>query len=248
MTGPRGSFVVIVLPLLKGHQVKFKSQIITQASGSIGGTTYSRNKGGMYQRARAIPTNPNSPQQAAVRSIMGNLAIIWGSVLTVAQRAVWTIYAEQVPLIDRLGSAMNVTGLNMFIRSNTPRVQAGLDYVAGGPTEFNLGSFTNPSFTATEATDVIPTTFDNTDDWANEDDAAALVYVSRPQNPSIAFFKGPYRLAGIIAGDATTPPTSPASITSPFAFNAGHRMFVRFQVSRADGRLSLPFRTFATGA
>jgi len=43
--------------------MKFKSPILSQASGSIAGITFSHNRGGMYVRARAVPTNPGSPQQ-----------------------------------------------------------------------------------------------------------------------------------------------------------------------------------------
>jgi len=229
-------------PPLRGGRsrcrVKFKSASFTAASGSIGGMTFSHNRGGMYVRARATPTNPNSPEQSEVRTLMGMLSNLWVSTLTIVQRAGWIIYGENVPIVNRLGDDIFLTGLNHYIRSNVPRLQAGLTRVDSAPASFTIGSFTNPTFVGTAATDLVATSFTVGDEWVNEDDAAMLIFLSRPQNPSIFFFKGPYRLAGSILGDATTPPTSPASITAPFLFSAGQKVFVRTAVTRADGRYS----------
>jgi hypothetical protein len=63
-------------------------------------------------------------------------------------------------------------------------------------------------------------------------------YISRPQNITKNFFRGPYRYAGKIEGDSVTPPTSPATLVSDFPYAAGQRAFLRVRVSRADGRLS----------
>ena len=46
----------------------------------------------------------------------------------------------------------------------------------------------------------------------------------------------------LISGDGTTPPTSPAAIGLPFACVAGQKLFAKAVLSRADGRLSSPFR------
>lgn len=229
--------------------MKFKSALITEASGSIGGMTASRNRGGQYFRARAIPVNPNSPQQQAIRGFVASLTSLWNGTLTPGQRDTWDQYALNVPLPDKLGEPRNVGGLAMYVRSNVPRLQGALPRVDDAPAIFNLGAFTNPSFgTFAEATDDFAVTFSAADEWANEDDSAMLVLGSRPTNPTINFFKGPYRFAGLIAGDVALPPTSPATIVNPFGFVAGQRIFVQIRVSRADGRLTLPFRGTGLGA
>jgi hypothetical protein len=229
--------------------MKFKSTIIGQASGSLAGSTFSRNRGGAYIRTRSVPTNPGSPQQVAVRAYMADLTSAWGDTLTPVQRAAWDNYAAQVPITDTLGEPRNIGGIGMYCRSNIPRLQAGLDRVDDAPTIFDLGEFTAPAFgTVSESGGTAGVTFDNTDAWANEDGAAMLVSISRPQNPSINYFKGPYRYAGMIEGDSGTPPTSPASLTLPFAVAEGQRVFGVARVSRVDGRLSLPFRFTVLGS
>ena len=107
----------------------FKSALITQASGSIGGMTASRNKGGAYFRARALPTNPNTPEQQAVRGYLGTLANLWTNVLTPANRVLWDFYAFNVPVINAVGDSIQLTGQQMYIRANVPRLQAGLPRV-----------------------------------------------------------------------------------------------------------------------
>jgi len=223
--------------------MKFKSQVYTEAAGSIGGITYSHNRGGMYTRCRAIPTNPATEFQQAVRGYVAQLTSLWQNTLTVGQRVAWDAYAELVPLPDKLGEPRNVGGLGMYVRCNVPRLQAGEPRVDDGPTDYTLGDYTPPNLgNATEAAQTADLTFTTTDDWANEDDAAMLVYLSRGLSPAINFFKGPYRYAHKIEGDGITPPTSPATITVPFAITEGQKLFARVQVTRADGRLSSPFR------
>jgi hypothetical protein len=228
--------------------MKFKSALVTEASGSIGGMTASHNKGGLYLRARAIPTNPNSPQQQVVRGFVAQLAGLWSDTLTVAQRFGWDLYASVVPLPDPIGEPRDVGGLPMYIRSNVPRLQAGLARVDDAPTIFNLGSFTNPevdNFAA--ATDEFDVSFSDTDNWVDEDGSAMLILSSPPQNQSINYYKGPYRFAGAILGDAITAPTSPATISAAFPFSVDQRVFVQIRITRADGRLILPFRLFGLG-
>lgn len=228
--------------------MKFKSQILQQASGSVGGLTYSHNAGGMYTRQRSIPTDPATPQQSTVRGLMAQLANLWVNTLTAAQRAAWDVYAANVPVLNVFGDPIFISGLNHYVRSNVPILQAAGPRVDDGPAIYDLGDYTNPSFGIDATADEVDVTFTEADDWVDEDDAYMIIWCSRPQNPSINFFKGPYRFAGVIAGDSVTPPTSPAAIALPFVAAVGQRIFVRANVARADGRLSTPFRGFGLGA
>jgi hypothetical protein len=220
----------------------FKSQVYTQVSGSVGGVTYTHGPGGLIARARSTPVNPNTTYQQEVRSWMSALATRWQDTLTAAQRAAWEVFATNMPVINRLGEQIYISGISMYVRCNLPRLQAGLDYVDDGPTTYVQPTFTINDLTFSASADTCVVTFDNTEDWANEDDAAMLVYCSRPLAPTINYFKGPYRYADLIAGDAVTPPTSPAAITLPFPCEAGQKLFARIRVVRADGRLSPSFR------
>ncbi len=219
--------------------MKFKPTIGTQLSGSMGGLTASHGKGGPYFRQRAIPTNPGTPAQGIVRQILGNLASLWTTALNQAQRDSWADYAANVPLLDVLGDPINVTALNMYQRSNVPRLQNGLPRVDSGPTVFNLGDFTAPTIASLTSPNSWSINFEATDAWVAEDDAAMLFFGSRNTSVGINFFKGPYRaFATQLLGDSLLPPASPFAGVNPFNVSVGNKGFLRVEVTRADGRLS----------
>lgn len=222
--------------------MKYTSHIISAGSGSVAGATYSHNAAGQYIRARVIPVNPNTTYQQLVRSYLGTLSNHWLNTLTAAQREAWETYALNVALTDALGSQFNASGINHYCRSNVPRLQAGLARVDDAPTLFTLGEFSPVTFTKVASDDSIAVAFDNTDDWANEDGSAMLVFESRSYNPTINYFKGPYRYNGKIEGDSVTPPSSPFANAGLFPCEEGQRVFFRVSVTRADGRLSPSFR------
>ena len=223
--------------------MKISSPIISAGSGSIAGVTAARNRGGLYLRARAVPTNPNSPFQQAVRGHMANLVNLWTVLLNATQRQAWDVYAANTPVFDTLGAPMNLTGQQMYIRSNVARKQTGVNRVDNAPTVFDLGAFTNPEFGGASAgAGTVDLIFTDTDEWANETGSSMLVYLSRGQNDSINYFKGPYRYGSRIDGDLTIPPTSPATIPLLFGPAEGNRIFLKVNVSRADGRYTQPFR------
>lgn len=227
--------------------MKFKSALVTQVSGSVGGMTGAHNQGGLYFRGRSIPVNPNTSFQQVVRNAVSQLSTRFSQTLTAAQRAAWAVYAANVPLVDRLGDSRNVTSIAQYVRSNTPILQSGGTVVDDGPTTFALPTFSDPSFTVDATADEVDVGFTDTDAWANEAGGYMLVYASRPQSASIGYFKGPYRYAGKVTG-AATPPTSPETIALPFPVAAGHQVFFKVSVVRADGRLSSPFRGVAVAA
>jgi len=204
-------------------------------SGSIGGTTYARNRYGTYIRTKATPVNPNSGFQNSIRSKFSSLCAAWG-LLTSAQRLAWETYAGNTPMTDVFGQPMWHTGRNWFIGNNTLRLQAGLSVVSDGPTTFGLPGLTLPVPAFTEG-DPISVAFTNTDDWAGEVGGALLLFATDAKPATVNFCKGPYRYAGKVAG-AGTPPTTPATIAAPFAYVEGQRVFWRAVALTADGRVS----------
>jgi hypothetical protein len=237
-------------PASRGNAMAlFKPLLVTALSGKVGGNVFSHNAGGAYVRTLAIPTNPNSPQQQAVRNAVAGLSNNWNNVLTPAQRAEWETYAENVKLTNRIGEQANVSGMAMFVRSNVARIQTGADIVLDGPGIFNLGSHTPPTLSnASEATQTVDLNFSGAlplDPWTNEVGGFMFGYVSRPQNPSINFFRGPYRVAFQIIGDPV-PPASPDTAGVPFPIIAGQRLFGRAVTCRADGRMSTSSFFFTT--
>lgn len=210
-----------------------------QRSGSAGGSVYSRNRSGAYIRARSVPVNPNTDRQVAARNIMRALSIAWNNTLTQDQRDAWEVYAQNVVWQNKLGDAINLTGLNHYTRSNSAVLAAGLTRVDDAPTTFTLAAAEAALVpTASEATQIVSCAYDDAADWVSEDGAAQLFYQGLPGNASKKFFASPYRLLGIVLSDSGTPPTSPSAIAAVFPFAEGNRIWVRSRILRADGRLS----------
>jgi len=97
---------------------------IGAASGSIGGTTFSRNRYGAYTRTRAIPVNPNTLAQQNARSRLSTYSANW-QVLTASQQLAWKSWANQNPITNTLGAQQVLSGQAAYVGINTRLAQAG---------------------------------------------------------------------------------------------------------------------------
>lgn len=231
--------------------MKFKSEHMTQVSGSIAGVTYARAKGGtLYRRSRAIPVNPNSPFQVEVRSALTQLVNIWTNTLTPAQRAAWDLYGQNVTVINKLGSAVHISGQNWFIACNTPKVQANSKFTTAigpeltAPAIFDRGDFTTPGTPTWSASTGFSMTYETTDPWTTAAGGSMFIFQGRPRNPSRAFFNGPYRMIYAIWDSGAGVPPSPITRTAAqvatdgFPLVAGQMIRTVVAVSSPDGRLT----------
>lgn len=222
--------------------MKFISSIVTAASGSIRGCTFSRNRSGAYIRGRVIPVNPASSFQNNVRGYLSNLVARWTSTLTPTQREGWDTWALNTPQTDSLGQALTITGQNAYIKSNTLRMQASEPPIDDAPTLYAGTPLTPPYIvSADESTQDLVSAHTVTDEWALAAGGFLLIYQGRPQNPSVNFYKGPYRFLTAVQG-AATPPTSPDTSTPAFPFSAGQMVPMAFRAISPDGRISPQLR------
>lgn len=218
-----------------------------QRSGKQGGIVWSHNRSGAYVRARSIPVNPNTDRQAAVRNAVRSIAIAWETVLTQVQRDAWDVYAANVNWVNPLGQTIKLTGINHFIRSNTPRVISAIARVDAAPVIFDIAAADlELAATASEATQDLTINGDAAGLWIGEANAWQFYYMGLPQNASRTFFGGPYRFLTAVPGAG--PPPFPIVIAAQFPFADGQRIWVRSRVARGDGRLSEFAQTNFLGA
>ncbi|GAH29138.1 unnamed protein product, partial [marine sediment metagenome] len=156
--------------------MKFKSALLTQASGSIGGITFSHNAGGMYTRARATPTKQEQGHQAFARTRMIAAVCAWNLVSEV-ERYYWKWYGENTDWTNSLGATIKLTGRAHFIRCFCTRNWGGniQPVPHDGPRVYGLPSFTPPGVTISETTQEAVLSFTNTDDWAIETGGAMIL-------------------------------------------------------------------------
>lgn len=219
---------------------------MTQASGSVAGLTASRGAGGSYFRARVIPVNTNSIFQQAVRAALASLASIYSSVLTQDQRDGWDMYAKNVTLTDRLGDPRNVSAIAQYTRSNTPRLQAGLDRVDDAPIQFTVGPTPDPAgVTLALNEDLVPVLELGGDVVLGNPtaDGHLLVYQGVPQNGAVNFFKGPWRYVDKVSFEAGDPTATLAVTAFAFPLASGQKAFFRFVSTLSTGQLSSDAQT-----
>ena len=89
---------------------------------------------GQISRALAIPSNPRTPSQMGVRTILGRVAARW-RVLEETQRAAWMAAAKEAKSNSRLGQNGNLSGFLLFAKINCTLAQFGQDQVDAPPAQ-----------------------------------------------------------------------------------------------------------------
>lgn len=97
-------------------KVKYGSGI-AEIRGKVGGSIYSRNKGGAYVKNFASPTNPQTALQIAVRQKLNDVSRLW-STISGSQRNNWNEVAATIAFTDSLGEAYYLSGFGLFCKCN----------------------------------------------------------------------------------------------------------------------------------
>jgi hypothetical protein len=97
--------------------MKYIGLLSSAASGKLGGIVASHNRGGTYFRHHAIPVQPRTPAQTAVRNQLQGLSSAFKA-LSPAQVSGWNALALTVTLKSKLGTTYNPTGQQLFVSCN----------------------------------------------------------------------------------------------------------------------------------
>lgn len=89
-----------------------------QASGSVGGITYSDYHGTGVVREKPIPTQPNSPRQVFVRTVLTFISRYWANTLTEGIRKAWSQFADIFIWTNIFGNQLRLSGINLFAKMN----------------------------------------------------------------------------------------------------------------------------------
>lgn len=112
--------------------MKYISPIISDARGSLGGTTFARNRAGVYTRARVAPTQPRTNSQQENRAAFATLTQSWRT-LTQEQIAGWNTLAIGVTLTDTLGKNYTPSGMQLYISCNRNLTNIGRSTISEPP-------------------------------------------------------------------------------------------------------------------
>lgn len=160
----------------------FKPVNPMQPAGGSGGLVLYKNGTQLAARSWAMPVVGKSNAQVYTRYLISELSIYWENPLTNAQRAAWGDYAFNTPLKDAYGNDRYIKGYAHFMRSNRPRLQHGLPWLADPPAAYGFGTFTPPTYNWVPSLSQLWVNFTSSDDWANQNGGALLLWLGRPQS------------------------------------------------------------------
>lgn len=196
-------------------------------SGSVGARTSSRNRSGQYVRQRAIPVQPRTPAQIAARSRLTSQSAAWRG-LTAAQRAAWNAFAQSFTVVNSLGTTINLTGAQCFVKVNSVNLLNGDATVTLPPAL--------PAFIAVTVTGIDATAGTQLLEMSGVNPAAGTKFMTfaSPQLSAGVSFNGKYAWLQT----AQTFTTGKLALTSVYtakygALIAGKQVFVKVVQSQA---------------
>jgi hypothetical protein len=215
--------------------------IVSEISGKIGATIYSRNRGGNIIRNRRTPINRRSVGQSTRRQGLGNLASAWRG-LTQTQRNSWNNATGNFPYQNTLGETKFLSGEQLYIQFNQNLLLIGSAVVATAPAPFAFAVFT----IALTATAVPALSLAFTPDPLTADNNLA-VYATPNLSPGInAPNRSAFRYLETIAPAAASPANILASYQALFGDPvATQKIFVEVRPVAATGQGGTPLRTSA---
>lgn len=193
-------------------------------SGSVAGVTSSRNRYGQYRRTRAIPVNPGTTFQGAVRDRLALNAAAWRE-LTDNQRAGWESLALEMTRTDSLGQQITLSGFQAYVSVNNLKLAAGDAAVADAPAKVTPTGLLTATITASTTAHTVAYT-------ATPLGAGKRLFIfASPQRSPGRSFEGDYRLLMVTAAAAASPADIESAYDERFgALVIGNKVFYSLQV------------------
>jgi hypothetical protein len=237
------------LPGLDGETTK-RNAIFTlgplagAVSGSIGGTTFSHNRGGSYMRRRAIPVVSTSPAALAAKNRLAAGSQAWQT-LTDGQRLAWTEWSNENPSVNALGNQITLTGHQSFVGNHSRQLNAGTATLTAPP----IVVAPDPLISLTASFDIGIGDFDIVF-TATPIGAAELLWlvVSVHNSPAINYVENIKRFVGVSTAAQASPFDSQALIEAKFGtLVVGQHVDIFAHVFSSDtGLLSTALRVNGT--
>lgn len=203
-------------------------------SGSLAGSTSSRNRFGQYRRTRATPVQPRTDRQLVVRGWLIAASQAWRT-FSAPVRAAWNDYGATTPRTDSLGQTVFLSGLQQFVGLAVANANITGTVSATVPSAPPIPA---PVLGAVVLDQSVPTV--SVACTSDADPDAFLVIEASPQLSAGVNFNGDFRFMGSFAWDT---PVSPAVITSAYlakfgSLTIGKKVFFRAYFVSAVAGLS----------
>ena len=119
---------------------------VGQISGRVGGSVFSRNRGGSYIRNGSVPVSVQSEKALAYKGYLSYASQLWASE-TAANRQAWTSFAQTKTVTNRLGKSISLTAQNWYVKLNSRLLAAGASPIEIPPADAPPGTPVISGFT-----------------------------------------------------------------------------------------------------
>ena len=174
---------------------------VSQMSGRVGGTIFSRNRGGAYMRNGSIPSTVTTPAAESIKAITASMSQAWAG-LGQATREQWVEWATQNPVINRLGQSRTLSGHQAFVQLNARLLYGGFSAQPAPPVGFAPAPFVPGAVTLTVATTTATIAYTPT---PAPDGVAVQVFAYLSDSPGVKYVKNRLALVHTSAATAATP-------------------------------------------
>lgn len=207
-------------------KVKF-SALVSDMSGKLNGSVFSRNRGGSYLRNKVTPINPQTSFQAKVRNIFGSISSGWKS-LTEAQRKAWTSVVEQWKKTNIFGDLKTPSGNSLFVRLNANIIKAGGTMIDNPPMPAGVSGADEVSFDELSVANGISIDVEVPSITSND---KILVEMTPGMSPGISNAKNQFRIVEVLDYNQSFPYDIKTSYEERFGELAiGQKVFIRVSV------------------
>lgn len=211
---------------------------VANASGSIGGTVFSHNRGGSYMRTRVVPVKIENVFTQKVRDAMSNCSRLWAG-LDAEQREAWREFSAANPTVNRLGQSKTLGGHVVFNRINSRLLQQGVAVIDLPPVAAPPAAPLTFSavLDASDQSGIL--TFTPTPLGANKH---LWVWAAMPPSAGVSYIANRWRLVYQSAANVATGADIGGDLTARFgSFQADQVFYLRAQVLDATTGLVSSF-------
>lgn len=174
---------------------------VSQVSGRVGGTIFSRNRGGQYMRNGSKPSIVTTPYAQAVKAILANFSAQWRE-LTAQQQEAWKEWATQNPFTNRLGQSRTLSGHQAFVKLNSRLSSAGGSTITMPPTGVAPEAVIVDTITYTATPEALTVAFAASPTPAN---VAVQVYAYVSDSTGVSYVKNKLALVYTSTDEAQSP-------------------------------------------
>lgn len=203
-------------------------------SGSLGGKVFSHNRYGAYIRDRVIPTKIVNAYTTEIRAILTGVSQAWRA-LDADQQAAWQNWAQEHPIVDRLGQRQVLQGNAAYIMLNSRIVRCGLAGIDVPPVAQAPVPLTTITVTAAVAAPACEVAYTATPLGATE---YLWVFAAVTDSPARKYVQNLLKLVHVSAAAAASPADILAELETRFGSLAiGQTVYVQGMV--VDGATGL---------